>query len=1403
MENIAGTDEVINNSSTINPNGIRVERSFTDGLLNPFNTVSWDIRDAVITDSNGNEKFRQDGVEVPSFWSDLTTNIVAEKYFRVVNGEKESSARQMISRVCNWLKNEGIKQKIFHTKSDADAFHDELAYMLLHQMYAFNSPVWFNVGAVEDPQCSACQPYHALVSTPKGMVPIGDIVSRDLVGLNVFDKDGITRVVATKNNGEKPVYRVNLANGSFVEATADHKVYASSARRGEPQWLQVSELSEGMRLHSHRRYDEDSRSSDKRDTSEAALAGWLFTDGFVGQYDIGTNKSLTVEFETVNDDEFKWVTSHLRTVFPDIDPNIIDESTYDDSLTYRRIRAYGKHFRDFVYRWELDNRRLSKRVPSKLYNAPLDEVRAFLKSVFQADGYVSIHNSSAIIGLQSISRQFIEGVQLLLTRLGIFSRWIRKNEVREDRHDGYCLTIGIAGERAKFAELVGFVGSKKESKLLDSLMLEGRQCPDVREEAIVSIDMIGAMPVYDIQTESGNYLSNGIVVHNCFIQSVDDTMGDIMDLAKREVMLFKGGSGTGANLSTLRSSWETLSGGGVASGPVSFMEGYDAFAGATKSGGTTRRAAKMNVLNMDHPDVYELRNGRSGFIQCKSDAENLAHDLYETGKYSAEWNSPGNVYDLVGFQNANHSVRAPDSFMKAVEGDGEWSTRYRDGSPHKTYRARDLFDEIGEAAWICGDPGMQFDDNTNNWHTCKESGRINASNPCCFVGETLVETTIGRVAIEDLAQMANNGEDLPMALSYDFHRGANVKKRIKHAWKAGNALSLVRVVTQYGMEFICTPEHNWYLANGKTVQAQNLTPGSRIAIVGPSKNKDRICIVEQLQPKSEIPVYDIEVEGTHNFRISCRGYKHSFVVSNSEYLFLDNTACNLGSLNLLEFCRNNKFDIGEFRQACNISIIAKEIIVDGSSYPSELIAKNSHTYRTLGLGYSNLGALLTYWGIPYDSEEGRSVAAAITSIMCASAYRQSAEMAKAQGPFPAYNENKDHMLNVMKMHADSAQAIPSVINPRAPRELFSEARSAWNEVIELGDAHGYRNAQTTVIAPTGTISFLMGCITTGIEPSLGCVVYKKVVGEGLLMMPNDVVGPALINLGYDSDSITRILDHIRTNGNIHSAPDFDDENHGDIFAESLGDHALTPEAHVDMMAAVQPFISGGISKTVNMPSTSTPKDVSDIYMRAWKKGLKCIAIYRDGCKLSQPISTKLDHKDRYDQLKWGDRLKLPKTRTSKTHKFSVGGVEGYINAGTYPDGSVGEIFLTISKQGSFLSGIVDAFATSMSYGLQHGASLDELVEKFKGIKFDPSGFTDDPDIPMADSIVDYVAKWLDKTFVKGGGVVTDLPEEVPAPQQSSPSKSFDGPPCNECGALTVRSGTCYVCTNCAETTGCS
>jgi ribonucleoside-diphosphate reductase alpha chain len=780
--------------------------------------------------------------------------------------------------------------------------------------------------------------------------------------------------------------------------------------------------------------------------------------------------------------------------------------------------------------------------------------------------------------------------------------------------------------------------------------------------------------IYDKAADRVAKLESGVLQPQCsacFIVSVKDSLESILDLAKTEGMLFKWGSGTGTNLSALREEDAVLSGGGRASGPLSFMKGFDAFAGVIKSGGKTRRAAKMVILNADHPDVEK-------FIWCKAKEEKKAYTLVEAGYDSS---LDGEAYSSIFFQNANNSVRATDDFMQAVVQDGDWWTKaVFTGQPANRYKARDIMRQIADATHQCGDPGMQFDTTVNRWHPCKNTARINASNPC------------------------------------------------------------------------------------------------------------------------------------------------------SEYMFLDDSACNLSSLNLMKFVGpDGQFDVEAFRHAVDTMILAQEIIVDNASYPTQRIGENSHNFRPLGLGFANLGALLMSMGIPYDSDQGRDFAGAITAVMCGQAYLTSSRVAGAVGAFPGYEVNEQPFLEVIRMHRDS---VGHINKQNIPTALSQGAQKCWDDAYESGRQSGYRNGQVTVIAPTGTIGFMMDCDTTGIEPDLALIKYKKLVGGGVIKIVNNTVPAALIKLGYSPEQVEKIVSHIDATGTIEGAPELKPE-HLPVFDCSFrpqnGTRSIHYMGHVRMMAAVQPFISGAISKTINMPEECTVEEIMDAYTESWKLGLKAVAIYRDNSKKVQPLSSgsgkgekkasgaapsgaSVPAQTTVEKVVYRPvRRKLPDERRAITHKFSIGGHEGYITVGMYDDGAPGEIFITMAKEGSTISGLMDAFATAVSFNMQYGVPLKFLVDKFAHVRFEPSGWTGNQQIPYAKSIMDYIFRWLGAKFlgteyaVTEAGETTTLRATEPDPQQVLPfaAVTADAPLCAECGSIMTRNGSCYKCGNCGGTSGCS
>ncbi len=799
----------------------------------------------------------------------------------------------------------------------------------------------------------------------------------------------------------------------------------------------------------------------------------------------------------------------------------------------------------------------------------------------------------------------------------------------------------------------------------------------------------------------------------CFILSVDDTMESILEWNTKEGMIFRGGSGSGINLSKIRGSMEHLSRGGTASGPVSFMRGADAWAGSIKSGGGTRRAAKMVVLDIDHPDIRE-------FIWCKAKEEDKAAALRDAG---FDMSIDGEGFHSIQYQNANNSVRVTDEFMRAAENDEDWHLIGRvSGEPvGEPVKARKLLEEISEAAWRCADPGVQYDTVINRWHTSPNSGRINASNPC------------------------------------------------------------------------------------------------------------------------------------------------------SEYMHVDNSACNLASLNLMKFRRpDGSFNVESFEKAVDVVFLAQEIVVSPSSYPTEEIATNARAFRQLGMGYANLGAYLMANGLPYDSDQGRGIAAAVTALMTGRGYLRSAEVADAMGPYERYEENREPHNAVMRMHRDAAYALAD--ESCSDTALLEAARTTWDEAVELGEEYGYRNAQATVLAPTGTISFLMDCDTTGVEPDFSLVKFKELVGGGQMTIVNKTVPLALGTLGYNDHQIEQIVAHINEHGTIVGAPDLKDE-HLPVFDVAVGERAISHMGHIKMMGAIQPFISGAISKTVNMPHEVTVADIADAYTQAWRLGVKALAIYRDGSKTAQALRTDAQQDapvpvDVEAEIQKAvaaaiatatpRRNRMPRERESITHKFSVGGHEGYITAGKYEDGTIGEIFLTdIGKEGSTMRGMMNAFATAISIALQYGVPLETLVRKFSYMRFEPEGMTMNPEIPFAKSMPDYIMRWLASRFLDAdvqeelgiltpavrarkaaedamsshssdtsmsaleiqhqehkhepeptaqtrpaASAMTDTPPVVPAASSKSPFGLDLGPACQQCGGMMQRTGACYTCSSCGFNTGC-
>jgi ribonucleoside-diphosphate reductase alpha chain len=1803
-------------------------------------------RSSEIRNPDGSTVFKLDNIEVPEQWSQLAVDILAQKYFRkagvpqigpdgkvltgpegkpVLGGERD--VRQVFERLAgcwtHWGKNYGY----FKTAEDAAAFHDEICYMLARQMAAPNSPQWFNTGlhyaygltgpaqghyyvdpktrevvkatnAFEHPQPHACQPYHALVSTPRGPMPIGDIVTKGLVGLEVFDgrrsatgkSSGTTKVVAVKANGEKPVFKIILKNGACVEATGDHLVYALETRRSAGDWRRVDELAPGMRL-TLATGTTVTKQSEPHDVDEAALVGWLQGDGFVGQYHEGTNRSLTLEFMTIDKSEFYFVLERVQRVFEGVHYHVRSVETSAPGLDVRRIQLYGEPLRPFVEKYELLRESEEWSVPGAIWSAGWQAQSAYLSALFQADGTVRLRSRAtrtAAIVLTTTSRPLALGIQALLLNLGIYARVQRGVQTRNNRRTPYLVSIGYAEARARFRDLIGFISENKREKLeaACSDRFSGKALPALQEEVIVRIEAMGVQPVFDIQTESGQYLSNNVVVHNCFIQSIEDDLvneNGIMDLWVREARLFKYGSGTGTNFSKLRGEGEPLSGGGRSSGLMSFLKIGDRAAGAIKSGGTTRRAAKMVCLDLDHPDVEEFIEwkvieeqkvaamvtgskicaqrlnavlkachvvGRDGQTKVEIDpkknpalqeAINLARrdavpDAYiqrmfayaQQGythfvfhEYDTNWD--GKAYQTVSGQNSNNSIRIPNEFFEVLEKDGDWPLRRRtDGKVCKVVKARELWDKIAWAAWICADPGTQYDTTINEWHTCPEDGRINASNPCseymflddtaCLAGDVRVATRDGVVPVAELFHRQQRGEtifiktELISETATDHrqlaYRPATIVKtghkrvyRVKlstgqelrltedhkvlteEGWKevrkllinhdaievqresvpidfsecdpsrqddalflgwllgdgvftlesgahlvfgpediyarerlseyfqklhqrlAGSARERISVheqrngVVQIGTTATAVIEHllacgmtpatatdkrvpkaiftaskaeqaafigalfsadgcvstdtfgktsllsvqlasssrellrdvqvlladfgirsyiGWYHpASRKNAQGQLRLYGYQAYkfchLIGfplsPRKQKEAMAVAENawqghVDEGRRARVIDIIEEGIEEVYDVSEPVTHSLI---AEGLIVHN--CNLASLNLAKFFTpDGQFELEKFRHAVRLWTIVLEISVLMASFPSRAIAEKSYTFRTLGLGYANLGTILMRQGIPYDSPQALAICGAITAIMTGESYGTSAEMAAELGPFPGYAKNREHMLRVIRNHRRAAYNAPPedyeglTVKPmgiqpeHCPPDLLLAARRAWDRALELGTAYGFRNAQVTCIAPTGTIGLVMDCDTTGIEPDFALVKFKKLAGGGYFKIINQSLPPALTTLGYTKTQIQDIVHYCLGRQTLKGAPfinhetlkekGFDDaalerlehslkqafeiqfafnkfvlgeefcreklgfteeqlnepnfnmlkalgftqeevaaandyccgtmtvEGAPHLKAEHLpvfdcanrcgriGQRYIPVEAHIRMMAAAQPFISGAISKTINMPADATVEDVKAAYLLAWRSMIKAVALYRDGSKLSQPLNASSDSGKtvepsagvlsaaekmtervlvRYRYL--AKRRPLPARRNGYTQKAIVGGHKIYLRTGEYEDGTLGEIFLDMHKEGAAFRSLMNCFAIAISLGLQHGVPLEEFVEAFVFTRFEPNGPVKLNDrIKMATSIIDYIFRELAVTYLDRYDLAQVQPEDL---RMDSVKKDDQDPECTD------------------------
>lgn len=1358
---------------------------YTRSGHNGFNHTCWGNRNVKITNPDGSVVYEQNDVEAPVSWSDTAVTIVSQKYFRghLENGTRETNVKQVVSRAADTIAGWAVADGYLN-KEAGEKFKLMLRGAMVDQKFAFNSPVYFNVGTTEKPQCSACfiqavdddmdsimrlacsevRLFRGGSGSGSNLSKIraeGELItgSGHASGPLSFMRGYDSFAGAIRSGGKclAPNQRVLTASGpktvkELAESGADFVTlsYDYTANRFMAKTARAWKAGEKPLVRVVTDKGEFFLSNDhpvKLSTHNYIAAGDLLEgmslfsctvdlqNGYarVGLKDGKKGKALLhrlVAKDVMGIDIGEVIIHHKdHNKLNNAPENLGTFSTHTEHTIY--------HTKELVSRGEHVFQK--RKFPKIGKDNPMHVDSAFWKDSERVNSYRSkqgtiLKNSGRAATMQKhAARQKMLNLAFELKNAGCDI----------STFEGYCLgrkkirgAFGIS--KAELLKRINRIFGSYEA-FVDYVNSENH--------TVVCVESLGISDVYDVEVDC---------------ESPDDKS--------------------------------------PTSGHNFVIWSADSFSGSGVVVANTRRAAKLICLDADHPDI-------EGFISCKANEEQKAWALIDAG-YDGNFNVTGGAYDTVGYQNANHSVRVSDAFMQSVVNDGEFTTIYRTTrEPAKTYKARHLMKKMAEAAWLCGDPGIQFDDTINRWHTVKDSGRINASNPCCFTGDTLVETSEGRFRIDHIESLSSKGCNLPHALCYDRNNRLPTASPINKAWVAGYTKNLVKVTTSKGIVVTCTPEHKWLMKDGSYRAASDLRRGDRLksrTVVG-----DTVASVENISLEAEVPVYDMEVETHHNFSVSSEGIEHAVVVSNSEYMHLDDSACNLASINLGKFIDSNgEFLWEDFRDMCHLVILAQEVIVSRSSYPTEKIAENSELYRPLGLGFSNLGKVLMCKGLAYDSDEARDFAGRITSMMGASAYEASGWIGRVKGPFEGskVGNNREHMREVIRAHRDCA----SVAGYRT---------DVWDKALEL--AYSIRNAQATVLAPTGTISFMMDCDTTGIEPEIALVKYKKLVGGGYLKMVNPSVNAALFNLNYIKEDRDKIIQHIDTTGTIEGSVLWDE--HLPIFdcsfKASEGGRAIHYMAHVKMMAACQPYLSGAISKTVNMPNDVTPDDIMQTYIQAWELGLKSIAIYRDGCKRTQPLSTSVDTlKDKnpsesahdatggiLEGVSPSERRRLPDTRQSITHKFSVGGHEGYLHVGMYEDGSPGELFIAMSKEGSTLSGLMDAFATSISMLLQHGVSLQKLADKFTGTKFEPAGWTGNSEIPLTTSLIDYVFRYLLLKFSAADIVIEKESKSVPKQESKSKvltSVSDSGRMCVECGSLTQRAGSCYTCITCGSTTGC-
>jgi len=1632
-----------------------LRRHYTEGLKEGqtvFDLFEWKKVSVEIKDGKaGRSVFKMDDVEVPIDWSNNAAQIAASKYFRKagvpVEGGRETSMRQVAHRLALGWKSHGLANGYF-TDETAAIFYDEIVYMLLAQIAAPNSPQWFNTGLAEaygitgnatgshwipDHKTGEAQPTQDAYSRPQVMACFIQSVQDWML-----EKGGIYDLVKS----EAALFKFGSGTGSnFSNLRARNEKLSGGGRSsGLMSWLRILDASAG---------------AVKSGGTCLAPTTMVYTDA--GPVPVKTLADRGSRFVCLSHDPKKnRYVAKWATAFKSGKKKVVRVTTDKGHFDLTSDHPVRLSTGEYVEAGAL-------RKGASLFSCTIDETAGGYLRIGLRDGMKGkalLHRliASDILGrvVDNLAVHHVDGdphnnsvKNLKIIEHADHASLHSRDQVLRGTHVFQTTYFGKSGEENPMHRSSDFWKSDKAEQyrnLQGEILRESGRARTMQEKAATQRMLNVGFKLLNAGYEIDTYEQ--------YLTARKAVLGDLGVSHAKQLKKFENrfGSYAGFRKELAANNHRVTS-----VTEVGVMGIYDVEVecdspddltpesghnfviwptGAKTGSGVcvhnTRRSAKMAILNMDHPDI-EM------FIGLKAREELKVRAL----AYGAErWNNDdqafakkigldlnthfnGEAYETVNGQNANYSVRITDEFMSKIGKNQNWELKNRtDGQVAKTVKVDDLWNQLNECAWRCADPGVQFDDTMQAWHTCPNSGRINATNPCCFVGETLVDTADGLLRFDELHRRNEIGNDLPYAFAFDTVTNLPVLRKIKKVWIAGRTKRLMEVKTDKGIVVRCTPEHRFLLRDGTYVEAQNLKAGMRLRKIGradfpesrqsrrqirhrvtesipngcvyqarfmweqihgpipdgmqvhhingdatddridnlelislgehqkmhssgesnpnyiqvddallletweaientprirgkntrsndvtparwnshveknglkgkiplansvrgirgmswadfsawieekKSEVNDRVYSVKKIVLNKPVAVYDMEVEGTHNFAVTNDEdtSRHTLVVHNSEYVFLDDTACNLASINLTKFYTPGKdYDVKSYKHAIAFWTVVLEISVAMASYPTKAIAERSWSHRPLGLGYANLGALLMRQGLAYDSRKGRTLAAALTAILTGEAYWVSALLAQQQGAFAAFDENREPMLKVIQKHDSYAD----LLYETDPNYLTNQAQVSWNHAYAAGREFGYRNSQISVIAPTGTISFVMDCDTTGIEPDFSLVKYKDLAGGGSMSIVNQSVAPGLRALNYTELEIESILKHIEEKNSVVGAPAMREEDYA-VFDCAMGERSVSADGHLQMMAVCQPFLSGAISKTVNLPASASVEEVANINYQAWKLGIKCVALYRDGCKMSQPLNTenqekprevfKIDlsaldaeaatkaiaesgrtlgaaeHRTLVPEALGAVRRKLPDNCSSKRHKFSVGEFEGYIHAGMYPDGKLGEIFVRMSKQGSTMGGLLDAFATCASMALQYGVPVETIVKKFAFQKFEPAGITGDRDIPFAQSIIDYIARWIGMEFIPGfreanspsyrpaspeaaemapagtwiSGAAMAAPaavsEPVGAEQVAHARGILNTPgndvPCSNCNSTMQRSGTCLTCPTCGSNTGC-